>query len=217
MVNVRTKSWRLMGQPSHPLTAHVGKTQLWENGVFTEAYSVFWGPHIYRVNVLIRVLALFFAVPILIPNENMWHSKLSFLSLIFFRSRRRDLWVPKPDYLNSKRLFVKYFRETPLRGLFMDGDQLVTEDGFLEKRLRTNLLVGKTKLFVIKTTTVLLFRCVVLRHLRKVFPRRTFKTGSTLNLNIKKFKLSMTATAQLKNAKIKDSMFLTSPAPFIWL
>lgn len=182
-----------MGQPVHTLTAHVGRNQLWENGFFTNSNSFLWGPHIYKINVLIRVITLFLITPFYIPQTNLWHSKISFLRLAALRFKRREFWQLKPDLLNSKFLWNKYFREIPTHGLFMDGDQLITQTGYLEKKFKEDLVVGRTKLIYLKNVAILLVRVVVIKHLQKYKNTALSKVEITkLNL-VHKFKITKKA------------------------
>lgn len=206
-----------MGQPTHTLTAHVGRNQLWENGFFTNSKSFFWGPHIYKVNVLIRVIALFLITPFYIPQTNLWHSQLVFLKVGALRFKRREFWQLKPDVANNKFLWNKFFRETPTHGLFMDGDQLITQTGFIEKRINEDLVVGRTKLLIVKNISVLLVRIVIIKHLQKfAFEAKVKIEPNKLNL-IYKFKTSLYAKQLSLKSKINITPHHKAIAPLLWI
>lgn len=161
-----------MGQPTHALTAHVGKTQLWENGFFTHGTSFYWGPRVFRINVLMRVVSLFCITPLFINQTNLWHSKIFCLRIAASRFKKRNVWQAKPDFENQPHLWNRYFRQIPTHGLFMDGDQLVTQQGYIEGKWNEDIVVGKTRAFMVKGTTVLTTRALSLRQVNMLrFPK----------------------------------------------
>lgn len=66
----RPVSWFFMGQPTHPLTQRVGRTQLWEHDTSLSLRSRMFTEYTHRALYASRLFALFLTSLALFPA---WH------------------------------------------------------------------------------------------------------------------------------------------------
>lgn len=97
----------------------------------------------------------------------------------------------------------------------MDGDQLVTQTGYLEKKFNDDLVVGRTKLLIVKNVSVLLVRVVIIKHLQKFTHETKVKFTPTKFDLVYKFKTSIKAKQILLKAKANITPHHKAIAPLL--
>ncbi len=120
--------WLRMGQPSHPLMLHGGKSQLWAWGP-----SVALGETLYpaqaRKSILgARYVLAFLRGLLIVHTSHLWAPRNWFggglCRLKLHRSKAASLHLPD---LMRRGVRRRYFRFTPRRLGFVDGDQVFYE------------------------------------------------------------------------------------------
>lgn len=117
-----------MGQPSHPLMLHAGKSQLWSWGpsvTFGEASYAAQG----RKTILgVRYVLAFLSGLLIVHSSHMWAPRNWFGGALYRRRLhvKASSNVHLPNLLRP-RIRRRYFRFTPRRQGFLDGDQVFYE------------------------------------------------------------------------------------------
>lgn len=147
-----------MGQPTHALTAHVGKPQLWNFGPYTTFDKKSWGPNVYRLFIASRVLSLFFISPLIIPNTNFWKSKNFFFNISITKNKKRNEWKSLPNFKSLKYVWYRYFRVIPNKFLYKEADQIVYKNGFIKKKPSFYFAWAKVKILNVKGLNIFLLQ-----------------------------------------------------------
>lgn len=150
-----------MGQPTHALTAHVGKSQLWTLGTLCTPQTKLYSQFIYRAKVALRVIALMFVRPLLPNTTNLWHTNTGPLSKLLKRTKKYVSWVAFPDLTSYRRISNRYFRQLPDQDLFRDENgKMLIETGYLYKTPTTRFAWAKVRLYFIHSRAFFILKGV---------------------------------------------------------
>lgn len=149
-----------MGQPTHPLTQHSGKSQLWATGPIVLASSLGFGPSVYKVHVVLRLVYLFFLNPTFVPYHNLWQSKLRAYRVTFYKRQVKDQWYPLPDLSAGSLTWHNYFRVHEAELIFKEADTAYTELVTHDKITLNKTAWSQVRILSMRTRILVLLRGV---------------------------------------------------------